>query len=819
MAGSIDGMRCSHTLDLDRWERNEDIACQLDVDDEGVVQTDEGQHLWHCPHGVVDGYEKCIFHLEPSERPTDTSPVAVFLDIVTGEHDRAAPSQFIDAVFPEFVLPVDVVDGVEETIDLRHARIGRLDWSDTDVHAHVDASGALIATDETAKFRLQNEPGADFSDLNIQSITFRATVFGDTTVFNGTEFFDAAVTFCEAEFDGETTFRRADFFGDATFRRATFSGNTTFHGTKFGAKASFHRGEFGDEAAFRWTEFGDQAVFKGVTIDGEASFWAAEFGDEAIFKGAEFGGNAGFERAAFDAEADFRETVFGAEVAFRGAEFGDEGRFTNAEFSDTVNSSGVTFDTGVDFEMATFENMVGFPQAQFGGSACFDFTVFESYSTFQEAEFDDGADFKGAQFADIANFQKTDIGGTANFEGVTFGGKADFREAAFGGEANFDWAQFDGWAGYRDAEFTGGASFLRASFDDFAEFGEAMFGGEAVFSASRFQEPANFSHAGILPFAPFCGAADFSRVQFEHSPTFNIFYSVNGDEERRTATFGPDVDFSNATFRNGWRGPGIGAVGDLDLSGAELEDSNFRDADLSDACLEDANLSRSALYGADLTNAELYGTLLSDARINDATDLGIKGRSSLIPFVSPKPEVIYDPRTDPAFESTDDAISNYTRAAGVYTALESLARKNADSKLASKAYAWRKDMQRKRYWSGEDEGSQPHRLAWGRSAVANAVVRYGESPYRVVGLGVLIVLTCGLLYYIGDLLVAVGETASSPPSLLDALYFSTLTFTTLGLGDYRPANELGRAVTIAETAAGVILLALLVFVFGRRATR
>ena len=51
------------------------------------------------------------------------------------------------------------------------------------------------------------------------------------------------------------------------------------------------------------------------------------------------------------------------------------------------------------------------------------------------------------------------------------------------------------------------------------------------------------------------------------------------------------------------------------------------------------------------------------------------------------------------------------------------------------------------------------------------------------------------------------------------MYLSTLTFTTLGLGDFRPQGQLGQVLAIGETSAGVILLALLVFVFGRRATR
>lgn len=39
------------------------------------------------------------------------------------------------------------------------------------------------------------------------------------------------------------------------------------------------------------------------------------------------------------------------------------------------------------------------------------------------------------------------------------------------------------------------------------------------------------------------------------------------------------------------------------------------------------------------------------------------------------------------------------------------------------------------------------------------------------------------------------------------------------MGTFQPSGSWGRAVAIFETLSGVVLLALLVFVFGRRATR
>jgi voltage-gated potassium channel Kch len=62
-------------------------------------------------------------------------------------------------------------------------------------------------------------------------------------------------------------------------------------------------------------------------------------------------------------------------------------------------------------------------------------------------------------------------------------------------------------------------------------------------------------------------------------------------------------------------------------------------------------------------------------------------------------------------------------------------------------------------------------------------------------------------------------SADGPSTLFGALYFSALTFTTLGYGDFNPTTQAGQVLAVAETSAGVILLAILVFVFGRRATK
>ena len=55
-------------------------------------------------------------------------------------------------------------------------------------------------------------------------------------------------------------------------------------------------------------------------------------------------------------------------------------------------------------------------------------------------------------------------------------------------------------------------------------------------------------------------------------------------------------------------------------------------------------------------------------------------------------------------------------------------------------------------------------------------------------------------------------------SVVDAVYFSAVTFTTLGYGDFRPESW-ARAVAMAEAMLGAFFMAVLVFAFGRQMQR
>lgn len=95
---------------------------------------------------------------------------------------------------------------------------------------------------------------------------------------------------------------------------------------------------------------------------------------------------------------------------------------------------------------------------------------------------------------------------------------------------------------------------------------------------------------------------------------------------------------------------------------------------------------------------------------------------------------------------------------------------------------------------------------------------YGERPIRVLVAGALIIIGCAFFYsQPGSLVYRDGVFE---PKFFQGLYFSTITFTTLGYGDFYPSVDgFCRQVAMAEAVAGGCLMALFVVCLAKRFSR
>jgi hypothetical protein len=272
-----------------------------------------------------------------------------------------------------------------------------------------------------------------------------------------------------------------------------------------------------------------------------------------------------------------------------------------------------------------------------------------------------------------------------------------------------------------------------------------------------------------------------------------------------------------------------------DLRGADLREVNLRRADLSEAILSGANLSeanleRATLIEVDLSDATLtkatpYGARIEAVQINDGTMFNSETSEyrtwkHSLPFFSCPPRCGYDPQVEQPEDFADtDRETLLTKAADTYRQFEELARQNTQPSRQSSMFVLRQDMQRIRH---RERGQYSQ---WFTNRLFRAIFNHGESFARVLLTATVIILVFAGIYWQADLIIDNPNAPQSEKQFIanpfDAVYFSTLTFTTLGLGDFQPAaaSQLGRGMVLLQAVLGAILIATFVFVLGRRAAR
>ena len=725
------------------------------------------QELWECPHDALSDRRYCAFHTQPDDLPTEIDEGELFVKAInesnSTENDVARhKKEFVGATFGPF-------DIREATLDAGDDHPIRLD--------HATFTAGIRA--DAAVFR--------------QGLFAQAASFGTSSldVSNHTQ---VVLSFTNAEFnsDRDIRFGRAEFNGDGrlSFDHAKFNGNgqVSFAYTKFNGNGdlSFFETEFNGDGhlSFGQAEFNgdgrlwfDDAKFNG---DGDLSFVGTKFnGDGNLsFYQAEFNGNGNlsFRHAEFSGDSS---------LSFVGTKFNGDGSlwFNSTEFnsSDSLWFNSTEFNGNGDISVE---------RAEMGRPCIFRDVRFKSAKqvTFTGADIRESLIFEN----DLEGKEIREFRVSFDFSDAVISDELRFRDSGYSavqkpsGDETNEQERFD-------LIFVEPVDFSGTTFGKPADFSSTQFLAEADFSGAIFEEPADFSSTQFL-----------AEVDFRHTRVQSIdFHSAD--------LVGPE-NKSSTKFDN------------ADLSGV-----NFSNANVTGASFERAVLNRAELLGANLTRTKLYGALLGDARFNRETKFWLSHDAtdrvpddSLLPVrvlraikaklrrVSRRdgsePYCVYDPRYRGANGET-----NLEKAAEVYGSLETLARQQSQPELASDCFLGRKDIQLKQYRKDHNW------LMIARSMVPNVVARYGESPLRVLGTAAATIFACGLAYYSFGLIEHTGT--EEPATLFESLYFSALTFTTLGYGDFNPITTGGQVLTVAETSMGVILLAILVFVFGRRATR
>lgn len=237
------------------------------------------------------------------------------------------------------------------------------------------------------------------------------------------------------------------------------------------------------------------------------------------------------------------------------------------------------------------------------------------------------------------------------------------------------------------------------------------------------------------------------------------------------------------------------------LQGAKMFNINLQEADLKKADLSGANLNESKMRGANI-----LGTILQGARLErvDWGDDCVQEREA---------------RELQREGKRHEALVRFEEAEEIYRSL----RQAYDSagRFDNAGSFFRMEMTMRRMllppWSVG--------RVW--SKIVDLFCAYGESPPRVIGFSVLINLLCAIAYFVMGIKSAEGPLrldlqaglADNVVAYLNCVYYSIVTFTTLGYGDITPTAGLLRALAAIQAFTGAFMMAMFVAVFGKKMTR
>ncbi|MXV29317.1 pentapeptide repeat-containing protein [Aeromonas veronii] len=259
------------------------------------------------------------------------------------------------------------------------------------------------------------------------------------------------------------------------------------------------------------------------------------------------------------------------------------------------------------------------------------------------------------------------------------------------------------------------------------------------------------------------------------------------------------------------------------LAGLNLVNKESDQGFLLEQCnLYRANLRGGHLYGLRMKGGSLMKADLSDANLqcatlDDVNLLGIRWHNTRLDNMQTGKRVMQD-RKGRRERAPKQARIWFKEAEETYRDLRKASEAQGIFTMSGNYIQQELTMRRLQlpFWSTQRFTS------W----VVDLFCGYGEAPMRVVLFSLLLIFICSIFYFFCGLHFQ-GEHLIYQPGapleqnaifLLECLYYSVVTFTTLGYGDFTPVG-LSRIFAAFEAFTGSFTLALFVVVFVKKMTR
>ncbi len=425
-----------------------------------------------------------------------------------------------------------------------------------------------------------------------------------------------------------------------------------------------------------------------------------------------------------------------------------------------------------------------------------------------------------------------------NFEGFIFVGDINFNNIEFNEDPKFVNAKF----------IYGSISFIGTRFEEKTSFLGVLFNGTVDFGGASFRKEVEFKGTKFLG-----GPTSFKKVYFSSDVSFegNIFQN--------------NIDFSNTQFFGNF-------IGSFDkFNGSEI---NFNCADINKNF--DIALTEKKHINLNFESITTYFAF-TDIKII-VKNGGISFRNTLLDKISLCFEIYNDSYIDFEGARIKDTVfrrdhieghiiqenkKSYDRAKEIYITLKNNFHSIGRYDDESWAYIKERDMEKLSYSFTNSEENDTYRfvsnmknifdrfllkikfftkwlfskksLNWLKLVIASFIYGYGENPWRVIRFALIIIFLFAIILNFSGIVISdrtnliiefIKESQGDEYTLkylgpilgsfLNCLYFSVVTFTTLGYGDFQPAVGLSRFFVSLESIIGAITMALFVYTFARR---
>ena len=417
-----------------------------------------------------------------------------------------------------------------------------------------------------------------------------------------------------------------------------------------------------------------------------------------------------------------------------------------------------------------FENRVFFIGSTFNGEASYPWTIFSREVDFSKATFNKDVNFLGMTIS----------GKKMDFSEAIFHRSTSFINSTFNGEVSFFNATFNGYVSFFDTIFRGEKVDFRATFNDNVYFEELL--GKMTFKCNV-----------VFQSAKFRGESHFKGCEFQKSADFT------------GARFSDVADFTETTFGNA-----IFVKARFEKGGS-FDDCVFDEGDFSDAYIQYVSFRRVNLDNVKFSGAQMEFAYLSEAYWTEPENRGILRRLYDRLAVYDVRYVIREEYEARSLEDPEEKIRAYRRAEGTYRRIKHSLTNEGAYDTAGEFYIHEMRMKRMRY------RLERRWAKWIGMWIYALMTGYGEKWRNVILFALTVILSFALVYYSFGAITS-DSSPGHHPSFQECLYFSVVTFTTLGYGDYRPLVQY-QLLAVSEAFTGAFTIALFVLVFGRKVMR